>query len=176
MKNKIILLSVMLFGATTTMNAQTGIGTAQPHQSAQLDITSSDKGILIPRIALTSATEQLQTTVANEASLLIYNTATVVAEDLTPGYYYWDSAKWNRIVKDDEIPAPVNITADNGLTKTANNIALGGSLTGATTVTTTAANTLAVLLIVESSLQTVISIIKCVFSHILAHIRNIFIS
>lgn len=144
MKNKIILLSVMLFGATTTMNAQTGIGTAQPHQSAQLDITSSDKGVLIPRIALTSATQQLQTTVANEASLLIYNTATVALEGLTPGYYYWDAAKWNRIVKDDEIPAPVNITADNGLTKTANNIALGGALTGATTVTTTAANTLAV--------------------------------
>lgn len=144
MKNKIILLSVMLFGATTIMSAQTGIGTAQPHQSAQLDITSSDKGVLIPRIALTSATQQLQTTVANEASLLIYNTATVAPEGLTPGYYYWDAAKWNRIVKDDEIPAPVNITADNGLTKTANNIALGGSLTGATTVTTTAANTLAV--------------------------------
>lgn len=144
MKNKIILLSVMLFGATTTMNAQTGIGTAQPHQSAQLDITSSDKGVLIPRIALTSATQQLQTTVANEASLLIYNTATVALEGLTPGYYYWDVAKWNRIVKDDEIPAPVNITANNGLTKTANNIALGGALTGATTVTTTAANTLAV--------------------------------
>src|SRR5690606_5840819 len=144
MKNKIILLSVMLFGATTIMSAQTGIGTAQPHQSAQLDITSSDKGVLIPRIALTSATQQLQTTVANEASLLIYNTATVALEGLTPGYYYWDAAKWNRIVKDDEIPAPVNITANNGLTKTANNIALGGSLTGATTVTTTAANTLAV--------------------------------
>lgn len=144
MKNKIILLSVMLFGATTTMNAQIGIGTAQPHQSAQLDITSSDKGLLIPRIALTSATQQLQTTVANEASLLIYNTATVALEGLTPGYYYWDAAKWNRIVKDDEIPAPVNITANNGLTKTANNIALGGALTGTTTVTTTAANTLAI--------------------------------
>lgn len=144
MKNKIILLSVMLFGATTIMSAQTGIGTAQPNQSAQLDITSSDKGVLIPRIALSSATQQLQTTVANETSLLIYNTATVALEGLTPGYYYWDAAKWNRIVKDDEIPAPVNITANNGLTKTANNIALGGSLTGATTVTTTAANTLAV--------------------------------
>lgn len=151
MKNKIILLSVMLFGATTTMNAQTGIGTAQPHQSAQLDITSSDKGVLIPRIALTSATQQLQTTVANEASLLIYNTATVALEGLTPGYYYWDAAKWNRIVKDDEIPAPVNITANNGLTKTENNIALGGSLTGATTVTTTDANTLAVAGLLQTS-------------------------
>src|SRR5690554_4867029 len=144
MRKKTILLSMLLFGATVTMNAQTGIGTAQPNQSAQLDITSSDKGVLIPRIALTSATQQLQTTVANQTSLLIYNTATVAAESLTPGYYYWDSNKWNRIVKDDEVPATVNTTANNGLTKTGNNIALGGNLTGATTVTATAANTLAV--------------------------------
>src|SRR5690554_330589 len=101
MRKKTILLSMLLFGATVTMNAQTGIGTAQPNQSAQLDITSSDKGVLIPRIALTSATQQLQTTVANQTSLLIYNTATVAAESLTPGYYYWDSNKWNRIVKDE---------------------------------------------------------------------------
>lgn len=127
MKNKIILLSVMLFGATTIMSAQTGIGTAQPNQSAQLDITSSDKGVLIPRIALSSATQQLQTTVANETSLLIYNTATVALEGLTPGYYYWDSNRWLRmIVENDEslggvkffyMPSIVINTSTNGTFK-----------------------------------------------------------
>ncbi|MGJ1426799.1 beta strand repeat-containing protein, partial [Sphingobacterium spiritivorum] len=37
-----------------------------------------------------------------------------------------------------------NTTADNGLTKTGNNVQLGGSLTKATTITATATNTLAV--------------------------------
>lgn len=140
---KKIYLGLFILTASIA-KAQVGFGTPTPDLSAEVEIQATDKGVLIPRIALTSATQQLQTTVANEASLLIYNTATVALEGLTPGYYYWDAAKWNRIVKDDEIPAPVNITANNGLTKEANNIALGGALTGATTVTTTAANTLAV--------------------------------
>lgn len=127
MRKKTILLSMLLFGATVTMNAQTGIGTAQPNQSAQLDITSSDKGVLIPRIALTSATQQLQTTVANQTSLLIYNTATVAAESLTPGYYYWDSNKWIRMIAENDeslggvkffyMPSIVINTSTNGTFK-----------------------------------------------------------
>jgi hypothetical protein len=40
------------------------------------------------------------------------------------------------------VPTPVNITADNGLTKTANNIQLGGTLIIPTTVATSSTNTL----------------------------------
>ena len=40
------------------------------------------------------------------------------------------------------VPTPVNITADNGLTKTANNIQLGGTLIIPTTIATSSTNTL----------------------------------
>lgn len=47
-----------------------------------------------------------------------------------------------------------NLTANNGLTKTGNNIQLGGSLNQATTITTTATNTLAVSGLQSGSLAT----------------------
>ncbi len=42
------------------------------------------------------------------------------------------------------VPTPVNITADNGLTKTANNIQLGGTLIIPTTIATSSTNTLSI--------------------------------
>lgn len=75
-----------------------GIGTTGPNASSVLDITSTSKGLLIPRIALTSATDAV--TIASPAtSLLIYNTASAGTSpnDVAPGYYYWDGARWLRI-------------------------------------------------------------------------------
>lgn len=83
----IILLLCVGFGGQAQVKIGGTDGT--PNGSAMFEVESNNKGILIPQIALTSATQQLQTTVANTNSLLIYNTATVVAEGLRPGYYYW---------------------------------------------------------------------------------------
>jgi hypothetical protein len=60
-----------------------------------LDIDANNKGLLIPRVALTSATDA--TTISSPAtSLLVYNTGT---GGLTPaGYYYWDGNKWVRLL------------------------------------------------------------------------------
>ena len=63
--------------------------------SAVLDLDAGNKGMLIPRVSLTSATDVL--TIASPAiSLLIYNTATAGAspDDVLPGFYYWNGIKW----------------------------------------------------------------------------------
>ncbi|MDY0135371.1 MAG: hypothetical protein RBS14_06775, partial [Atribacterota bacterium] len=52
-----------------------------------------DKGLLIPRVALTSTSSASPIT-SPATSLLIYNTAT--AGDVTPGYYYWNGSAWVR--------------------------------------------------------------------------------
>lgn len=49
---KIIVYLFLLFSATSW--GQVGIGTNQPHPSAALDIQSSDKGVLLPRVSLNS--------------------------------------------------------------------------------------------------------------------------
>lgn len=49
-----------------------GIGTATPDASARLEVSSSNQGVLIPRVSLSSPTDA--TTIANPAtSLLVYN-------------------------------------------------------------------------------------------------------
>ena len=62
-----------------------------------MDITSTNDGILIPRIALTAT--NVATVLTPTVSELVYNTATSVPgpNQVTPGFYYWDGSIWVRI-------------------------------------------------------------------------------
>lgn len=66
---------------------------AAPVTSAALDIDMSDKGLLIPRVALTSTTVFAPVTGTPTTSLLVYNTATAGTSptNVIPGFYYWDN-------------------------------------------------------------------------------------
>lgn len=94
MKRKLVLSLLCTLGAwQVTMAQNIGInGTgAAANNSALLDVSATDKGMLIPRVALTGTNDV--TTVAGPAvSLLIYNTAT--AATVNPGYYYWNGTQW----------------------------------------------------------------------------------
>jgi hypothetical protein len=79
--------------------AQVGIGTSTPNASAGLEISASSKGFLPPRVTLTGTSDN--STISSPATgLLVYNTATagVSPANVTPGYYYYDGAKWQRFV------------------------------------------------------------------------------
>ena len=92
--------SILLFlvALTLTCSSQNiGINTTgvNADPSSALDIVSSNKGLLVPRVALTALNSPLPVT-APLASLLVYNTATSGAfpNNVVPGYYYWDGTKW----------------------------------------------------------------------------------
>lgn len=97
MRKRFLFIIGMLFSIQVI--AQTGIGTTTPHASAKLDVTSTDKGFLPPRIALLS-TSDVATIVSPANGLIIYNTATAgtTPNNVIPGYYYWDGSKWNGLV------------------------------------------------------------------------------
>jgi hypothetical protein len=62
-----------------------GIGTSSPHASARLEVSSTNQGVLIPRVSLTSVTDA--TTIPSPAtSLLVYNTNASLPQGA--GYYY----------------------------------------------------------------------------------------
>ncbi|NTW32884.1 MAG: hypothetical protein HGB12_09700, partial [Bacteroidetes bacterium] len=62
--------------------------------SAMLDISSTNQGMRIPRVALTSTSSSAPIT--NPAnSLLVYDS--VSTGDVTPGFYYWDVNKWVKL-------------------------------------------------------------------------------
>jgi hypothetical protein len=98
MKKNLMITSFLIFGFVTY--GQVGIGTTAPNLSTQLEIVSSNKGVLIPQVPLTSASDVTTISNGNVESLLIYNTSTEV--DLQPGYYYWNKDKWHRLGTDEK--------------------------------------------------------------------------
>ncbi|NCA22911.1 MAG: hypothetical protein EBS86_17520, partial [Crocinitomicaceae bacterium] len=60
-----------------------------PDASSVLDISSTSKGLLVPRISLTATNAATPITLP-ATSMLVYNTATagVAPNNVTPGYYY----------------------------------------------------------------------------------------
>lgn len=90
---KISLFSISLLCTSLTFS-QTGIGTMTPDASAKLDVSSTNKGFLPPRVTLTSYTDN--NTIPNPATgLLIYNTGNNIG--LTAGYYFWNGNAWATI-------------------------------------------------------------------------------
>jgi hypothetical protein len=92
-------LLLILFCVPTFSFSQVGIGTSTPNSSAQLDVTSTTKGFLPPRVALT-ATNSTTPVTSPATGLLVYNTATAGTSpnNVTPGLYYYDGTKWQRII------------------------------------------------------------------------------
>lgn len=106
--------------------AQTlGINTtgAIPDSSAMLDIISSNKGLLIPRVSLTSTSDT--TTITNPAtSLLVYNTNALMTSGGL-GFWYWNGTAWVQAI------GPVGSTGATGSIGSTGSIGITGS-TGST--------------------------------------------
>lgn len=134
---KKITLMAALLGSAYFANAQVGIGTPTPHASAILDVTATDKGVLIPRVALENTTTVLSTGLVQEESLLVYNTAKVA--DVTPGFYYWNVNKWERIVNQSQLDTAItnvtNLQGDVTKIKALLDAAYGSNNLGATPTT-----------------------------------------
>jgi hypothetical protein len=82
---KTLLLAIAVIFTTTVTNAQTnlGVGTASPDASAKLDVTSTNQGILVPRM-----TTAARTSIATPAKGLMVYDSTIKA------FYYHDGTAW----------------------------------------------------------------------------------
>lgn len=95
-RNITITLAAILFVAllnpvsgqnTYPASGAVGIGTLSPNASSLLDITSTSKGVLIPRMTKT----QRDAIASPATGLLIYQT------NSSPGFYYYTGAQWTPI-------------------------------------------------------------------------------
>src|SRR5690625_7600831 len=93
MRNIFLTLSFVFTCLVAT--AQTGIGTPTPHESAQLHIEATDKGILIPQVSIESLTDtaSIDATTIEESSL-IFNP--VETNGVKIVYYFWYEGKVER--------------------------------------------------------------------------------
>ena len=118
MKKRLLPIAVILLALLTFSNthAQVGIGIPTPDQSAQLHVSSTSKGLLIPQM-----TDQQRTAIANPATgLLVYQT------DGSAGFYFnmgtATAPAWKLLVTDNlGIPGTAGQTLlHNGSTWVAN--------------------------------------------------------
>jgi len=103
-----ISIIILLISLTSSSFAQVGIGTVLPDPDSVLDITSTDKGLLLPRVLLTS-TSSFAPLSAHVEGMSVYNTNT--AGDVRPGQYYNDGSKWIRIEGTDAVDS-VTLSSD----------------------------------------------------------------
>lgn len=78
--------------------SQVGIGTTSPSNGAMLDITSAEKGLLIPRVDIVDLTTVAPIVGGATVGLLVYNTNTTSGE----GFHYWNGSDWIPITPVDD--------------------------------------------------------------------------
>ena len=118
MKKIIFIISLVLIASFA--EAQTGIGTTTPNASAKLEVFSSNKGFLPPRISLTDAYDQ--TTITSPVTgLLVYCKGDA---GLAAGYYYWNGSAWATIAT---AGGSGSVVAEYGTQVLASNVAINSS-------------------------------------------------
>jgi hypothetical protein len=95
---KLFLIGLFIAGVyanpTTAQVAISDASSPTPDGSAILDLQSSDKGVLVPRVVLDNASTHAPIT-APATGLLIYNNGGAEAD----GFYFWYGGKWNEIIQ-----------------------------------------------------------------------------
>lgn len=85
---KYVFAIILLYA--TLASSQVGIGTTTPSGGALLDLTSADKGFLVPRVNITNLSTIAPVTGGSTVGLLVWNTNTGTGV----GYHYWSGSAW----------------------------------------------------------------------------------
>ena len=108
-----VILVILIFTNINAQNVGISYNVFTPDASAGLDVNFTDKGLLIPRVSL-SSTNNASPITSPATGLLVYNTATV--SDVTPGFYFWNGSSWVRFATGN-ISSGLNCTSSNYLIK-----------------------------------------------------------
>jgi uncharacterized protein (TIGR02145 family) len=117
----LFVLSVVLGIAISSKAQNVGINSTGnvPNSSAMLDVSATNKGLLIPNVELTGTTNAGPIT-SPAVSLLVYNIATT--GDVTPGFYYNSGSTgfpvWTKLLTNVADGSETKVTAGTNLTIT----------------------------------------------------------
>ena len=115
-----LLITVVICLPVFSQTGNVGVNTSSPDESASLEIGSTDKGLLIPKVSLTGTTDITTITGAPYPErLMVYNEATTA--NVIPGFYYWNGISWVRLKE--------GVGGDQDLSLTGNTLSLTGDPT-----------------------------------------------
>lgn len=125
---KSLFKGLIILFVSNTMSAQVGIrsndenlpaGYVFPHPSAALDLYSTDRGLLLPRVNVSNPTSSTTPVASPKKGMIVYNQGTTN----TPkkGIYYWGATsssldQYIGIYTFDETPKVATITLNNDIT------------------------------------------------------------
>lgn len=119
MKKQLILILIGFY-SINLYSQSVGIGTLTPNASAQLDVSATNKGLLIPHINLTSISD-LSTIPSPAAGLLVYNTNTNTAQMPDGGgFYFYSGGRWIKLINNSPSGGNAWFTNGNGGTNSSN--------------------------------------------------------
>ncbi len=103
---KKIIYTIFITTCLGHVNAQVGIGTSTPDNSAMLEISSTERGMLTPRMTVA----QRNAILAPQTGLLIYQL------DGLNGFYLFDGSNWTRLAQESfgDIKSGVQATDHSG--------------------------------------------------------------
>lgn len=106
----LLLLFLCLVAGIIKLSAQVAINAdgSPPDPSAMLDVQSSNKGFLLPRIALVSLTSP-DPIINPSPGIIVYNTAYsgTGINSVYPGLHYWNGGRWVRTEKETHYMQPL---------------------------------------------------------------------
>ena len=110
------IINSWTLSGTNTYNTtgNVGIGTSTPNASAILDISSSSKGVLPPKVELIGRNGTSSPIASPTTGLFVYNTAEAGAASnaVSPGFYFYNGTNWTRMDPEDwSIPVTITIGA-----------------------------------------------------------------
>lgn len=85
---KLLIVYILLNGPS--LIAQVGVHTDFPDASSAMDISASNKGLLIPRVTLSENLDDPSPVVSPAIGLLVFNSGS----NQEMGFYYWDGSLW----------------------------------------------------------------------------------
>ena len=107
-----ILFSMSLYFDMAAQSLAINTTGATAHPSALLDVSSLNKGMLIPRIGLTDVTD-VTTIPAPATSLMVYNTNATITGGSGTGFYFYTGSSWVKMT-DGSTPLTGWSTTGNG--------------------------------------------------------------
>ena len=123
MNLRIYSIATLLFFAAFHSPAQEAIGTNNPNPQAALHIASPNKGLLIPKLALSNAATFIGpgTDAQSDTGMLVFNTNTDTnGTGLNgSGFYYWSTNSWEKLsglteLNDKTTHVPLWVSNTNG--------------------------------------------------------------
>jgi hypothetical protein len=90
MKNNLFLALLLLLTYGLSAQVKIGDNPNSINQNSLLELESTTKGLLAPRVALTDVASASPLTAPVPAGMIVYSTAGTVAD----GFYFWSGSKW----------------------------------------------------------------------------------